>query len=766
MSTVLTERTARTSRVSIGTLALERGGELRGVHLAYETYGDPLHPAVLVLGGISAGRHLLPTADDPQEGWWPGVVGAGGALAPEQHWLIGIDFVGGRGESSRPRTGERWPPLTTGDQAAAICALLDELGVARLHAAVGASYGGMVALALGSRFADRVQRIITIGAAHRAHPLTTAVRSVQRRIVGLGIATGAAQESVGIARALAMTTYRSAAEFDERFSGRPLDNGGSAVFPVDAYLDRHGRRYADTFPAESFLVLSQSLDLHAVDPAHIRADCTLVCIDSDTLVPASDVRALAAALGERARLICIQSRYGHDAFLKEVGAVNEIIACALRDDTAVVTGSAGVPPALGADGQPTTSYAARCGAGAAAQRAATRAVRAGIGADTQHGAVIAPIHLSSTFTFAGFGEKRGYDYTRSGNPTRDVLASALAELEGGAAGIVTSTGMSAITVTLQLLRPGDLLVAPHDGYGGTYRLMRALARKQAFDVAFLDLTDPLSRDFIRARRPRLVWIETPSNPLLRITDIAAVADATHAAGALCVVDNTFLSPALQTPIRFGADVVVHSTTKYLNGHSDVVGGGIVARDVGLAEELGWWANCIGATGSPFDSYLTLRGIRTLHARVRAHEENAAAVVDLLTAHPAVRTVYYPGLRHHPGHDVAIRQQRGFGAMVSFELEGGVATVKRFLDELRCFSLAESLGGVESLIAHPATMTHAAMDVAARAAAGVSDTLLRLSVGIEAVDDLMQDLTRALDAVERRAGRGRLTCTRTSSGRAR
>jgi cystathionine gamma-synthase len=746
MSTVLSDAAARVARARIGTLALEHGGELRGVYVAYETHGDRAHPAVLVLGGISAGRHLLPTGDDPQDGWWPGVIGSGCALDPEQHFLIGIDFVGGRGNSSHPRAGETWPLLTTGDQAAAIRALLDDLGIDWLHAAVGASYGGMVALALAGRFPERVQRVVTIGAAHRAHPLATAVRSVQRRVVRLGLATGAAQEGVGIARALAMTTYRSAAEFDERFHGEPSSNGGSAVFPVDAYLDHHGRRYTDSFPAESFLVLSQSLDLHAVDPARIRAHCTLVSIDSDTLVPPADVRALAAALGDRAHLTVIESRYGHDAFLKEIGAVSDTITCALEDRIATIAGSAGYPPAPGADGQPTTSYAARRGAGADTQRAATRAVRAGIGADAQYGAVIAPIHLSSTFTFAGFGEKRGYDYTRSGNPTRDVLAAALAELECGAAGIVTSTGMSAITVTLQLLRPGDLLVAPHDGYGGTYRLMRALARKQAFDVAFVDLSEPLGCDIIRARRPRLVWVETPSNPLLRITDIAAVVAAAHEAGALCVVDNTFLSPALQNPLRFGADVVVHSTTKYLNGHSDVVGGGIVAREVGLAEELGWWANCIGATGSPFDSYLTLRGIRTLHARIRAHEENAAAIVDLLQAHPAVRAVHYPGLRHHRGHELAVRQQRGFGAMISFELDGGSAAVRGFLDELRCFSLAESLGGVESLIAHPATMTHAAMDAAARAAAGVSDTLLRLSVGIEAAEDLLADLTRALDSV--------------------
>ena len=744
MSSVLSLQIARPKRARIGTIALECGGELRNIQVAYETHGAETAPAVLVLGGISAGRHLLPTKDDPEPGWWTGVVGTGCALDPAEYYLIGIDFVGGRGESSRPRAGDSWPAFTTGDQAAAICALLDELRVDRLYAAVGASYGGMVALALADRFPDRVERVVTIGAAHRSHPLTTAVRSIQRRVVRLGIETGAPQQAVGIARSLAVTTYRSSTEFDQRFSGAARTDGAAAVFPVDTYLDQHGRRYADTFPAEAFLVLSQSLDLHTVDAARIRAQCTLACIDTDTLVPASDVRALAADLAERAQVVSIESIYGHDAFLKEAVTVGGIIARALQNVVAQPSGVAGAPPPLGPDGEPTTRYAGRCRPGAVTQQSATRAVRAGIGTDTQHGAVIVPIHLSSTFAFAGFDQKRTYDYTRSGNPTRDVLAAALAELEGGAAGVVTSTGMSAITVILQMLRPGDLLIAPFDGYGGTYRLIRALARKQAFEVAFLDLSQAAARDVIRARKPRIVWVETPSNPLLRITDIAAVADAAHEAGALFVVDNTFLSPALQTPIAHGADVVVHSTTKYLNGHSDVVGGGIVARDIALAEEIGWWANCIGATGSPFDSYLTLRGIRTLHARIRSHEENAHAIVELLHAHEAVRAVHYPGLRHHPGHDIACRQQRGFGAMISFELHGGRERVPQFLQALRCFSLAESLGGVESLIAHPATMTHAAMDATARAAAGISDALLRLSVGIEAGDDLVEDLRQALD----------------------
>ena len=375
----------------------------------------------------------------------------------------------------------------------------------------------------------------------------------------------------------------------------------------------------------------------------------------------------------------------------------------------------------------------------------TRAVRAGIATDRAHGAVVPPIHLSSTFAFEGFGAPRTFDYTRSGNPTRSQLADALAELEGGAGAVVTSTGMSAVTLAVQLLSPGDTIVAAHDCYGGTQRLLRSLAKRGFFEVVFADLTDPACTSLIAERRPRLVWIETPSNPLLRITDVAAVASASHAAGSLVVVDNTFLSPALQQPLALGADLVVHSTTKYLNGHSDVVGGTVIAADKTLADELGWWANCLGITGAPFDSYLTLRGVRTLHPRMRAHLENAAAVVEALCRHPAVERVYYPGLADHPGHEIARRQQAGFGAMVSFELAGGIESVKRFLNGLECFTLAESLGGVESLVAHPATMTHASMDADARAAAGIKDSLLRLSVGIEGAEDLVRDLERNLDA---------------------
>lgn len=381
-------------------------------------------------------------------------------------------------------------------------------------------------------------------------------------------------------------------------------------------------------------------------------------------------------------------------------------------------------------------------------RAATAAVRAGIATDRHHRAVVPPIHLSSTFAFEGYGRQPAYDYTRSGNPTRDLLAAALAELEHGTGAVITSSGMSAVSLVLQLLRPGDLLVAPHDCYGGTYRVMAALAAKGLFDVVFTDLTDPAQLAAACARGPRVLWVETPSNPLLRITDLRAAAACCRATGALLVADNTFLSPALQKPIDLGADVVVHSTTKYLNGHSDVVGGAVIARDPALHEELAWWANCLGVTGAPFDSFLTLRGLRTLHVRMPVHLENTAAVVATLGKSDAVERVYYPGLPDHPGQEVAARQQHGSGAMVSFELGAGVDAVRAFLDGLRWFTLAESLGGVESLIAHPATMTHAAMDPDARAAAGIGDSLLRLSVGIESADDLVRDLEAALDRAAR------------------
>lgn len=374
---------------------------------------------------------------------------------------------------------------------------------------------------------------------------------------------------------------------------------------------------------------------------------------------------------------------------------------------------------------------------------ATIAAREGIDTDTQYGAVVPPIYLSTNYTFAGYGDKREYDYCRSGNPTRSTLAGALAQLEGGASAVVTNTGMSAVTLVTSLLGPEDLVVVPHDCYGGCFRLFTSLAKKGAFQLLVVDQNDETALDEALGRKAKMIWLETPSNPLLRLVDIEAISSKARAQGTLVVVDNTFLSPVLQNPLSLGADIVVHSTTKFINGHSDVVAGAVISKDPQLGEELAWWANCLGITGAPFDAWLTLRGLRTLPLRMQQHQANAEAVVKLLHGHPLVARVNYPGLTDHPQHELAGRQQKGFGAMLSFELKGGQEVVKAFLSRLQLFCLAESLGGVESLVAHPASMTHASMTPEARATAGISDTLIRLAVGIEDSQDLVEDLGQAL-----------------------
>ncbi len=379
----------------------------------------------------------------------------------------------------------------------------------------------------------------------------------------------------------------------------------------------------------------------------------------------------------------------------------------------------------------------------------TIAVNQGINSDSNFGAVIPPLYLSSTFAFPGFDQKGEYDYTRSGNPTRDQLAEALSALEGGKGAVITSSGMAAVHLVTQLLEAGDVLIAPHDCYGGCHRLFSAAANKGQFELQWVPLweTENAVAEISRVR-PKIVWIETPSNPMLRITDVETIAAAAHTVGALVVVDNTFLSPAGQSPIALGADIVLHSTTKYINGHSDVVGGAVIAADEQLLEDLAWWANCLGLTGSPFDSFQTLRGLRTLGVRYQRHQEIAGVIAAALDANELVSKVYYPGLASHPGHAIAARQQRGFGAMISFELDVAEEEIPVFLQELRLFTLAESLGGVESLVAHPASMTHSAMSAEDQQAAGISRTLLRLSVGIEHVDDLLRDLGNGFDAVLR------------------
>ena len=376
---------------------------------------------------------------------------------------------------------------------------------------------------------------------------------------------------------------------------------------------------------------------------------------------------------------------------------------------------------------------------------ATTAVRAGINSDKHHGAVVPPLHLSSTYSLKGFNQKRDFDYSRTGNPTRSLFGQAIADLENGSVGIVTSTGMSAVHLICQLLTVDDTLVIPHDCYGGSYRLFTHLAKKGQFKLIVVDQNDEVALNEALSANPKLVLIETPSNPLLRLVDIEKVTQLSQSAGAIVAVDNTFLSPILQRPLDLGADIVFHSTTKYINGHSDVVGGVLVTKEQALGEDLAWWANCIGITGSAFDSYMALRGLKTLPVRIQQHQQNADAVAKFLASHDAIEAIYYPGLESHPGYDIASKQQLSPGCMMSFEVKGGIDAVTKLFDALELFTLAQSLGGVESLISHPSTMTHAGMELAAQEEAGITQSLVRISVGIEDIEDILADLAQGLQA---------------------
>jgi cystathionine gamma-lyase len=373
---------------------------------------------------------------------------------------------------------------------------------------------------------------------------------------------------------------------------------------------------------------------------------------------------------------------------------------------------------------------------------ATRSIHAGQDADPATGATVVPIYATSTYTQTAPGQHKGYEYSRSGNPTRTALETCLASLEGGECGLAFASGLAATTAVLSTLRPGDEVVAAADLYGGTYRLMERVFKPWRLVTRYTDDPSPAGFAKIMGKATKMVWIESPTNPLLQILDIAAIADVTHKAGAILAVDNTFASPYLQQPLRLGADIVVHSTTKYLGGHSDVIGGAVIGRRE-LLDPIAFYQNSAGGVPGPFDAYLTLRGIKTLALRMERHSANAQRLAEWLSKQPQVERVFYPGLPTHPGHEIAKRQMRDFGGMVSIRLKGGGAAAKRFLPRTKLFSLGESLGGVESLVCYPVMMTHASIPAEVRIARGVDDALIRLSVGIEDADDLQEDLRQAL-----------------------
>lgn len=374
----------------------------------------------------------------------------------------------------------------------------------------------------------------------------------------------------------------------------------------------------------------------------------------------------------------------------------------------------------------------------------TRLVHAGQETDGEYRSVSPPIYQTSTFRWEAPGRNAGFEYSRIGNPTRRALEQILAELEGGAGAVATASGMAAISTALSIFDAGVHVLCTRDCYGGSHRLLTHLARQRRIELSFVDFTDLESCAKELRPNSRVAWVETPSNPLLRITDLKALADWGHGAGLTVIADNTFLSPLLQRPLDFGADLVVHSTTKYLNGHADVVGGAVIAGSEELDRRIQFAARVEGGIQAPFDTWLVLRGIKTLALRMGAHEQNARMLARFLEDHPQVAQVNYPGLESHPGHPLAARQQKGFGAMISFVPMGGVEAARRVLASTRVFALAESLGGVESLIGHPATMSHGSMTPEYRRAAGIGDDLIRLSVGIEAVADLVSDLDQALE----------------------
>ena len=372
----------------------------------------------------------------------------------------------------------------------------------------------------------------------------------------------------------------------------------------------------------------------------------------------------------------------------------------------------------------------------------TQAIHVGQDADPATGATVVPIYATSTYTQAAPGDHKGFEYSRTGNPTRQALETCLAALEGGERGLAFASGSAATTAVLAQLRPGDEIAASADLYGGTFRLLERVFKPWGLIARYTD--DPSADGFRKIITPttKMVWIETPTNPLLQIVDIAAIAELAHHASAILAVDNTFASPYLQQPIKLGADLVVHSTTKYLGGHSDVVGGAVVGRE-DLMKPIKFYQNAAGATPGPFDSWLVLRGLKTLAVRMERHCANARKLANWLTEQPQVQRVYYPGLPKHPGHEVAKKQMRDFGGMISVSIKGGKDAALKFLTRTKLFSLAESLGGVESLIGHPATMTHASIPAEMRQARGIDDGLVRLSVGIEDVEDLQADLQQAL-----------------------
>ncbi|MFZ0033155.1 MAG: alpha/beta fold hydrolase [Candidatus Cybelea sp.] len=716
----------REETIAIGALELECGAQLPTVEQRVTIYGTPRDDG----SNVVLIEHALTGSSRVAE-WWPGIAGDGALFDPREWCVIGINALGScygstgaasRAPDGRPY-GQRFPRVTVADIVRAERLALSHLGIERIALAVGGSLGGMRALQWALDAPERIGYAVAVGAHDHHSAMGIALNALQREALELDSARG-----LRLARKIAMISYKSEDLFNLRHDRRP-DRNGKARFDVEGYLEHQAERFEARMDPATYAALT-----HAMDSFDIRERATeapapalaFVGISSDALFRAHDVRAAAdrfALHGCDARYFELSSAQGHDAFLAEPRALRALLEPTVREMTA----------GGGRRSSPVSSLGF-----------STRAVWSGQDACPATGATIVPVYQSATFTLPEIGVTNGFDYSRTRNPTRLALERQLAALENAEFASAFASGMAAVVAATSLLSSGDHVIATRDIYGGTHRFFTQTLARYGIEVTFVDTRD--TRATWAAAKPatRLLWLETPSNPTLRLCDIETLSRL-RPSGVLVAVDNTFASPLLQQPLRLGADLVVHSTTKYIGGHSDTIGGAVVTNDRAIADAIAFHQNSAGAVPGPWDAYLTLRGAKTLALRMSKHSQNAQAVAEFLSLRDDVDTVYYPGLPAHPQHELAKRQMHGFGGIISFRAAGGVERARAIAINTAIFALAVSLGGVESLICNPATMTHGSLTAQERVELGITDDLLRLSVGIEDAKDLIADLASALDS---------------------
>lgn len=728
---------------------LDCGRVLDNATLAYETWGslnEDGDNAILVTHALTGSAHAASGCESNEAGWWEFLIGPGKTLDTTKYFVICINTLGGCSGSTGPssideRTGRRFkmsfPIVTIRDMVRSQKKIIDYLGVKQLNAVMGGSMGGMQALEWGALYPDHVDTVISFAAPGRAYPQSIAFRKSQRKAImmdpdwlgGDYYDKAYPKNGIELARMMGVISYRSEEEFAQRF-GRNHENGNifdlTSRFEVEKYLEYQGQKLMDHFDPNTYLYLSKAMDLHdlgygyrSYEEGVRRITCNLVMVglSSDLLFPIHQQKEVVDILrmtNKNVRYEEIDTIHGHDAFLLEQEQINTLVRAALSSNKKEET-----------------------------MRFQTKLIHAGISPDPATGALITPIYQTTTFAFDDIGVNKGYDYSRTGNPTRRVLEENLAALEDGKHAVALPTGMSAETTILSLFKSGDHIICGNDVYGGTVRLFNYLSNHFGLNVTFSPMTQPEELISLIGTKTKAIWVETPSNPLLNVVDMEILSRIARKHNLLLIVDNTFLSPYFQQPLAWGADIVIHSTTKFLSGHNDGLGGAIICNDDELAEQLAFTANALGNAQGAFDSWLILRGIKTLALRMKEHEKNASKVAEFLSRHPGVTRVYYPGLESHPNQHIVRKQMTGCGGIVSFELKDGLEKANQVMRNTNLFYIAESFGGVESLIEHPKTMSHASMTAAEQQAAGMTDGLLRLSLGLEDWQDLIDDLSEAL-----------------------